>query len=396
MSPRPLVLARRMERLGTETAFEVLARARELEKQGKSIVHLEIGEPDFDTPRHIVDAAVEALRTGKTHYGPSTGLPELREAIAADFTARRGTKIGAENVTVLAGGKPAIFFPLLALLDEGDEAIYPNPGFPIYESMIEFSGAKAVALPLLEQNQFRTDVDELKRLITPKTKIVIVNSPHNPCGSVLKPDDVKRIAELCAERGIWLFSDEIYSRIMYDEKHATPLQWGDRERIIVLDGFSKTFAMTGWRLGYSIAPADLSQRIARLQTNCNSCPATFSQVAAVQALTGPQDEVTRMVAEFRKRRDVVVKGLNEIPGFSCLTPNGAFYAFANVKRTGLPAKELQKALLEEAGVGTLSGTAFGRHGEGYIRLSYANSIANLEEALRRMKAWVAGRQPVRA
>jgi aspartate/methionine/tyrosine aminotransferase len=383
-----------MERLGTETAFEVLARARELEAQGRSIVHLEIGEPDFDTPRHIVDAAVDALRSGKTHYGPSTGLPELREAIAADFTKRRGTRIAADNVTVLAGGKPAIFFPLLALLDEGDEAIYPNPGFPIYESMIEFSGAKAVPLPLRESNQFRTDVDELKRLITPKTKIVIVNSPHNPCGSVLKPDDVKRIAELCAEKGIWLFSDEIYCRIMYDEKHATPLQWGDRDRIIVLDGFSKTFAMTGWRLGYSIAPAELATRIARLQTNCNSCPATFSQIAAVSALNGPQDEVDRMVREFKQRRDVVVKGLNAIPGVSCITPQGAFYAFANIQKTGMASRDLQRALLDEAGVGTLSGAAFGKHGEGYLRLSYANSVANLEEALRRMKAWIGARKPV--
>ncbi len=394
MPSRPLVLARRMERLGTETAFEVLARARELERQGRSIVHLEIGEPDFDTPKHIVDAAVEALRSGKTHYGPSTGLPELREAIAADFTKRRGTPIAADNVTVLAGGKPAIFFPLLALLDEGDEAIYPNPGFPIYESMIEFSGAKAVPLPLREANQFRTDVDELKRLITPKTKIVIVNSPHNPCGSVLPPDDVRRIAELCAERGIWLFSDEIYCRIMYEEKHATPLQWGDRDRIIVLDGFSKTFAMTGWRLGYSIAPAELATRIARLQTNCNSCPATFSQIAAVSALNGPQEPVDAMVREFKQRRDVVVKGLNSIPGMSCITPQGAFYAFANIQKTGMGSRDLQRALLEEAGVGTLSGTAFGKHGEGFIRLSYANSIANLEEALRRMKAWIGARKPV--
>ncbi len=395
MTPRPLALARRMERLGTETAFEVLARARELERQGRSIVHLEIGEPDFDTPGHIVDAACDALRSGKTHYGPSTGLPELREAIAADFTARRGPKVSPDQVTVLAGGKPAIFFPFLALLDEGDEAVYPNPGFPIYESMIEFAGAKAVALPLRESQQFRTDVDELAKLITPRTKLVVINSPHNPCGSVLEPDDVRRIAKLCAERGIWLFSDEIYGRILYDAPHATPLTWGDPERIIVLDGFSKTFAMTGWRLGYSIAPADLAVRIARLQTNCNSCPATFSQVAGVAALEGPQDDVDAMVREFRRRRDVVVKGLNEIPGLSCLVPRGAFYAFANAKGTGMASRDLQRALLDEAGVGTLAGTAFGRHGEGYLRLSYANSIANLEEALRRMKRFLAAKTPVR-
>ncbi|MSR48344.1 MAG: pyridoxal phosphate-dependent aminotransferase [Planctomycetes bacterium] len=395
MAARPLALARRMERLGTETAFEVLARAKELERQGRSIVHLEIGEPDFDTPKHIIDAACDALRSGKTHYGPSTGLPELRDAIAEDFTARRGVKVNADQVTVLAGGKPAIFFPFLALLDEGDEAIYPNPGFPIYESMIEFAGAKAVPLPLLEENQFRTDVDELKKRITSKTKIVIINSPHNPCGSVLEPDDVKRIALLCAERGIWLFTDEIYCRILYDAKHATPLMWGDKDRIIVLDGFSKTFAMTGWRLGYSIAPADLAQRIAKLQTNCNSCPATFSQVAGVAALKGPQGDVDTMVAEFRKRRDLVVKGLNEIPGVSCIAPQGAFYAFANVRGTGMASRDLQRALLDEAGVGTLSGTAFGAHGEGYIRLSYANSQANITEALRRMNQHISSKKPVR-
>jgi aspartate/methionine/tyrosine aminotransferase len=395
MPERPLALAQRMERLGTETAFEVLARARELERMGRSVVHLEIGEPDFDTPRHVIDAACEALRSGKTHYGPSTGLPELREAIAEDFTRRRGPKVSPDQVTVLAGGKPAIFFPFLALLQEGDEAIHPNPGFPIYESMIEFSGAKAVPLPLLEENQFRTDVDELKKLITPRTKLIVINSPHNPCGSTLEPEDVKRIAELCAERGIWLFSDEIYARILYDAEHATALRWGDPSRTIVLDGFSKTFAMTGWRLGYSIAPPELAVRIARLQTNCNSCPATFSQIAAVAALKGPQDDVEKMVKEFRRRRDVVVKGLNELPGVSCVTPQGAFYAFANIKGTGMRSRDFQRALLEEAGVGTLAGTAFGKHGEGYLRLSYANSVENLEEALRRMQKFLVARTPVR-
>ncbi len=385
-----------MERLGTETAFEVLARARELERQGRSIVHLEIGEPDFDTPKHIIDAACDALRSGKTHYGPSTGLPELRDAIAEDFTARRGVRVAADQVTVLAGGKPAIFFPFLALLDEGDEAIYPNPGFPIYESMIEFAGAKAVPLPLREANQFRTDVDELAKLITPRTKLVVINSPHNPCGSTLSADDVQRIAVLCAERKLWLFTDEIYCRILYGEPHATPLRWGDPERTIVLDGFSKTFAMTGWRLGYSIAPTDLAARIAKLQTNCNSCPATFSQIAAVAALKGPQDDVDRMVGEFRRRRDVVVKELNALPGVSCLTPSGAFYAFANITGTGMASRDLQKALLEEAGVGTLSGTAFGVHGEGFIRLSYANSVENLEEALRRMNRFLSAKMPARA
>lgn len=388
MSPRPLALAARMERLGTESAFDVLLRARELEKQGRSIVHLEIGEPDFDTPRHIVEAACDALRRGMTHYGPSTGIPELREAIAEDYTRRRGSPIGPEHVTVLAGGKPAIFFPFLALLDTGDEAIYPEPGFPIYRSMIEFAGATAVPLVLREEDGFRVDVDELERRVTPRTKLVVINSPHNPCGSVLTPTDVRRIAELCAQRGIWLFSDEIYSRILYEGEHASPRRFGDPDRILVLDGFSKTYAMTGWRLGYAITPPDLAPRIARLQTNCNSCPATFSQVAAVAALRGPQDDVDRMVAEFRRRRDLVVAGLNGIPGFKCLEPRGAFYALANVTGTGVGARELQRGLLDEAGVATLPGTAFGDGGRGYIRLSYANSIANLEEALSRMGRYV--------
>lgn len=385
MSQRPLNLARRMERLGTETAFEVLARAREIEAQGRDVVHLEIGEPDFDTPAHIIDSAVLALRSGQTHYGPAFGLPATRDAIAADFSRRRGVKVERDQVVVLAGGKPAIFFTLMALLEEGDEAVYPNPGFPIYESMIEFSGARAVPLALREENEFRVDVDELAAKLTDRTKVVIINSPQNPTGSMLTPEDVKRIAEMTAERGIWLFSDEIYSRIVYGGEHVTPLRHGDPDRIVVLDGFSKTFAMTGWRLGFSIAPADLSAKIARLQTNCNSCPATFSQVAAVAALEGPQDPVEQMVAEFSKRRDVVVQGLNDLPGVSCVQPHGAFYAFANVKQTGRSARELQKAFLEEGGVATLAGTAFGAHGEGYVRLSYANSVQNIQEGLKRMR-----------
>jgi aspartate/methionine/tyrosine aminotransferase len=385
MTSRPLDLAGRMARLGTETAFEVLARAKQLEAEGRSVVHLEIGEPDFDTPAHITDEAVEALRSGMTHYGPSFGMPQTRDAIAADFSTRRGVHVDADQVVVLAGGKPAIFFTLLALLEEGDEAIFPSPGFPIYESMIDFSGARAVPLPLREENEFRMDVDELAGLLTAKTKMVIINSPHNPTGSMLTRDDVRRIAELTAERGIWLFSDEIYSRILYDGEHVTPLAFGDPDRILVLDGFSKTFAMTGWRLGYSIAPAELSTKIARLQTNCNSCPATFTQVAAVRALQGPQDAVDAMVTEFKHRREVVVRGLNDLPGVSCITPHGAFYAFANIQQTGHGAKELQEAFLEEGGVATLAGTAFGAHGEGFVRLSYANSVANLEQGLQRMR-----------
>ena len=381
-------LAQRMNRLGTETAFEVLARAKELEREGRSIVHLQIGEPDFDTPAHIVEAAIQALRDGQTHYGPSAGLPALREAIAEDFGARRGVTITPDQVVVLAGGKPAIFFALLALLEEGDEAVYPNPGFPIYESMIEYSGAKAVPVPLREENEFRMDVAELESLLTPKTRVVIINSPQNPTGSLLQPAEVERIATLCAERGIFLFSDEIYSRILYGGEHVTPLKTGDPDRILVLDGFSKTYAMTGWRLGYSITSPALAQRIARLQTNCNSCPASFSQVAAIAALKGPQDDVDTMVSEFAHRRRVVVDGLNALPGVRSIEPHGAFYAFANVQETGRKAKELQVGLLEEAGVATLAGTAFGAHGEGFLRLSYANSVANIEEALRRMDGYL--------
>lgn len=390
MNASNLKLAQRMERLGTETAFEVFARAKELEREGRSVIHLEIGEPDFDTPANIVEAGVQALQSGKTHYGPSFGLPEAREAIAHDFGTRRGVSVKPDRVVVLAGGKPAIYFALTALLEEGDEAVYPNPGFPIYESMIEFSGAKAVPIPLREENEFRMDVAELESLLTDKTKVVIINSPQNPTGSMLQEAEVKRVAELCAERDIYLFSDEIYSRVLYSGKHVSPLQFGNPERIIVLDGFSKTYAMTGWRLGYSVSSPELGVKIARLQTNCNSCPATFTQIAGVAALQGPQDDVTTMVEEFARRRKVVVDGLNDIPGVSCITPHGAFYAFANIKELGMTAKQLQVALLEESGVAGLAGTAFGVHGEGYLRLSYANSIENLQEGLRRFKQHVSG------
>ncbi len=382
-------LASRMNRLGTETAFEVLARARALEAAGRSIVHLEIGEPDFDTPANIVAAGQKALGEGFTHYGPSPGLPALREAIAEDFTTRRGVEVSPAQVVVFPGAKPVMFFMMLALLEEGDEAIYPNPGFPIYESMIKTSGADAVPLPLREENEFRADVAELASLVTERTKLVVINSPQNPTGSLLTSADVKAIAELCAERGIWLLADEIYSRLIYDGEHDTALRHGDRDRIVVLDGFSKTYAMTGWRLGYGIMSEQFAGPMATLQTNSTSCTAAFTQMAGVEALRGPQDAVDEMLAEFRKRRDIIVDGLNALDGVSCVLPRGAFYAFPNIKDTGLTSKDLQNGLLDEAGVACLAGTSFGEHAEGYLRFSYANSVENIELALERFGRYLA-------
>ena len=381
-------LASRMSRLGTETAFEVLARARALEAQGKHIVHLEIGEPDFDTPANVIRAGQDALGNGFTHYGPSAGLPALRDAIAADYSKRRGVTVQPDQVVVFPGGKPVMFFMFLALLEEGDEAIYPNPGFPIYESMIEYVGAKAVPLPLRMENEFRVDVAELASLVTPKTKVIVINSPQNPTGSMLTTSDLKAIGKLAAERGIWILTDEIYSRITYGLEHDTVLKYGDPSRIVVLEGFSKTYAMTGWRLGYSISPAEFAPVLARLQTNATSCTAAMTQMAGVEALTGPQDSVDRMVAEFHKRRDVIVSGFNALPGVRCLEPHGAFYAFPEIRGTGFSSKELEQRLLAEAGVACLSGTAFGKHGDGFLRFSYANSIENIKEALSRFAGFL--------
>jgi aspartate/methionine/tyrosine aminotransferase len=381
-------LASRMSRLGTETAFEVLAAARALEAKGRHIVHLEIGEPDFDTPAHVIAAGQRALGEGFTHYGPSPGLPALREAIAADFTRRRGVQVSPAQVVVFPGGKPVMFFMLLALLEEGDEAIYPNPGFPIYESMINFSGARAVPLPLRAENRFRADVDELRALITPKTKVIVINSPQNPTGAVLTSADLQAIGALAAERGIWILSDEIYSRIIYGVEHDTVLRYGDAERIVVLDGFSKTYAMTGWRLGYGIMSPAFAEKLAKLQTNATSCTAAMTQMAGVAALTGPQDDVDRMVAAFRERRDVIVAGLNALDGVSCVEPQGAFYVFPDIRGTGLSSRVLQARLLEEAGVACLSGTAFRAHGDGCLRFSYANSIENIREALTRVSGFL--------
>jgi aspartate/methionine/tyrosine aminotransferase len=379
-------LAQRMERLGTETAFEILARARQLEAEGRSVVHLEIGEPDFDTPANIVRAGAEAMQGGFTHYGPSPGLPQLREAIAAEIRRTRDIPCSVDNVVVVPGGKPIMFFLMLALLEEGTEAVYPNPGFPIYESMIRYCGAKAVPAPLREENDFNLDIDELAASLNERTRLLILNSPGNPCGNVLSKEEIGKIAEIL--RGYpdcWIMSDEIYSRILYDEEHHSIAVHEDlRERIIILDGFSKTYAMTGWRLGYGIMSPDLVTQIARLQTNATSCTAAFTQMAGVEALTGPQEDVEKMVVEFRRRRDVIVEGLNTIPGISCKSPKGAFYAFPNFKELGPKSKELEQIFLEECGVACLTGTSFGQYGEGYVRFSYANSVENIQDALKRI------------
>lgn len=383
-----LKLAKRMSRLGTETAFEVLVRAKALEAQGKDIVHLEIGEPDFDTPANVVDAGVKALKGGFTHYGPSAGLPALRKAIADDVSKSRGVKVAPEEVVVVPGGKPIIFFVMMALVDEGDEVIFPNPGFPIYESMIHFLGAKAVPIQLKEERDFSFDVNDLKSLITDKTKLIILNSPHNPTGGILTEKDVRAIAAAIGDRDIMVLSDEIYSRLVFEGKHFSIMSLdGWKDRTVLLDGFSKTYAMTGWRLGYGVMRADLATHVARLQTNATSCTASFTQMAGIEALQGPQQSVEKMCEEFIKRRDVMVAGLNKIKGFSCRTPKGAFYVFPNITKTGWKSKKLADAILDEAGVAGLSGTAFGAFGEGYMRFSVANSIENINKALERIGKW---------
>jgi aspartate aminotransferase len=383
-----LRLAKRMSRLGTETAFEVLVRARALERQGRHIIHLEIGEPDQDTPANIVEAAVDALHQGATHYGPSAGLPDLREAIAEDVSRSRGITVSADEVVVVPGGKPIIFFSMLALIEEGDEVIYPNPGFPIYESMINFLGGKAVPVHLREDRDFRLDVGELAKDITDRTRLIIINSPENPTGGVMTKEDVQDLAAAIGDRDIMVMSDEIYHRLLFEGEHYSIASVdGFKDRTIILDGFSKTYAMTGWRMGYGVMRPDLATHIARLMTNSNSCTATFTQVAGIEALRGDQGEVEKMRQEFQRRRDVCVKGLNQIKGFSCRLPKGAFYAFPNVKQTGWPSKKLADALLEEAGVAALSGTAFGAFGEGFLRFSVANSIENIQIALDRIDQW---------
>ena len=384
-----LQLASRMSRLGTETAFEVLNKARALERQGRSIIHLEIGEPDFDTPSNVVEAGVSALRKGWTHYGPSAGLPELRHAIAEYVSRTRGVKVSSEEVVVVPGGKPIIFFTMLSLIDEGDEVIYPNPGFPIYESMIHYVGGRAVPIQLREENDFSLDVNELTSRITDRTRLIIVNSPQNPTGGVLPRRDIELIANAIGDRNIMVLSDEIYSRLLFDGgQHFSIMSVpGMHERTILLDGFSKTYAMTGWRMGYGVMRSDLATHMTRLMTNSNSCTASFTQVAGIEAIRGDQSSVDRMRDEFQRRRDVFVAGLNKIKGFSCRMPKGAFYVFPNITHTGWKSKPLADALLEQAGVAALSGTSFGEFGEGYLRFSVANSLENLNEALNRLDGW---------
>jgi aspartate aminotransferase len=374
-------LAEAISRLGTESAFDVLAKARALEATGRTVIHLEIGEPDFDTPPHIVEAAVEALRSGQTHYVPAPGIPQVRESVVA-FLERTGRlRTTPDRVVITPGAKPVMFYVMLALCQAGDEVIYPDPAFPMYESIAAFTGAVPVPLPLREENEFRVDPGELERLVTPRTRLLILNSPHNPCGSALTKSDCEAIAETAIRHDLTVLSDEVYWAIRYDGGHASVLDVdGMAERTILLDGWSKTFAMTGWRLGFAVLPEPLVDPVTRLIVNSVSCTSAFSQLAAKAALDGPWDAVEQMVAEFRTRRDLIVAGLNKIPGISCQTPRGAFYVFPRVTELGLPASELQERLLHEAGVAALPGTSFGRHGEGYLRLSYANSADNLRAA----------------
>ena len=385
-------LAQRMARLGTETAFEVLARAKALEAQGRDIIHLEIGEPDFNTPAHIKEAAIQALHEGHTGYTPSAGIPPLRAEIARYIGESYGADISPEQVVVTPGAKPIMFFVILALLNEGDEAIYPNPGFPIYESMIDFVGAKPVALPLREDKAFRFDPDELQSLVTDRTRLIILNSPQNPTGGILTREDLELVAQVARERNITILSDEVYDQILYEGSHASMLSIPDAQpHTILLNGYSKTYAMTGWRLGYGIMPADLAEQVAKLMVNSNSCTAAFTQMAGIAALTGPQDSIGQMVSAFRERRDFLVSALNELPGVSCLSPAGAFYVFPNVQGVDMPSKELADYLLNEAGVALLDGACFGEYGTGYLRLSYANSLENIQNAMERIRTALTNR-----
>lgn len=381
-------LASRMSRLGTETAFSVLAKAKALEAQGRDIIHLEIGEPDFDTPGHVVEAGCRALRDGHTHYTPTAGIPELRAAIAEDVGRSRSIAVDPEQVVVTPGGKPIMFFTILALVEEGDEVLLPNPAFPIYESMVDFAGGRPVPVPLRQENEFRFDLDEFRAGLSERTKLVILNSPANPTGGVLTQEDLAGLAEILRERpDVFVLSDEIYSRLIYSGEFASIASepgLGPDGRTIILDGFSKTYAMTGWRLGYGVMPVWLAEQIAKLQVNSNSCTNAATQYAGLEALTGPQDSVGKMLKEFRARRDLIVSGLNNLPGVECVSPKGAFYAFPRITEAGHDADALADLLMEDAGVACLSGTGFGKYGEGHLRFSYANSRENISRALERM------------
>ena len=382
-------LAERMGRLGTETAFEVLAKAKRLEAEGRNIIHLEIGEPDFDTPGNIIEAGTNALKSGYTHYGPSPGLNEARASIAKEIATTRNIPVTVDNVVITPGGKPIMFFAILALVDEGDEVLYPNPGFPIYESMINFVGGVPVPMKLLAERDFAVNVEEVASQITPRTKMMVINSPNNPCGSIVEKDDLEALANLAREHDLVVLSDEIYSRFLYEgEHHSITAFPGMLERTIILDGFSKTYAMTGWRAGYGVMPIELVEPISRLSTNSISCTAAFTQIAAIEALEGPQNEANRIVAEFKKRRDIIVNGLNDIPGIRCPMPKGAFYIFPDIKGTGMSSRDFADGLLNEAGVACLAGEAFGQYGDGCVRFSFANSTENIEIALERIDKWV--------
>lgn len=382
-----MVYAERMTNLGTETAFEVLAKAKKLEAEGKSIIHLEIGEPDFPTPENICEAAIRSIKAGDTHYTPSAGIPELRNTIAKYISRTREIDVHPDEVVMTPGGKPIMFFSILCLVNEGDEVIYPNPGFPIYESMIKFVGGTPVPLKLKEEMNFAFDVNDLKKLITPKTKMLIINTPQNPTGGILNEVEIRQIGEILKDRpDIWILSDEIYSRLIFKGEHFSITQIpGFKDRTIILDGFSKTYAMTGWRAGYGVMNIDLAKKIAQLMTNSNSCTNAVVQKACIEAYEGPQDSVEKMKEEFIVRRDIIVEGLNSIKGFSCIVPLGAFYAFPNIKKTGYNSKELSDHLLYKGGVASLAGTSFGEFGEGYLRFSYANSRENIQEAIKRIK-----------
>ena len=379
-----------MNRLGTESAFEVLAKAKSLEAQGKDIIHLEIGQPDFSTPMNVCEAAFKAMKDGHTGYCPSAGIPEFREVVAQHISETRGIDIHPDEVTVTPGAKPIIFFTILALIDEGDEVIYPEPGFPVYESVIDFIGGKAIPLPLREEVDFRFRIEDLIDAITDRTKLLILNSPQNPTGGTLTEADLNAIADLAQKHNFFILTDEVYSRLLYEGTHQSIISIpGLKEQTILIDGHSKTYAMTGWRLGYGIAPREIADKITRLTINSNSCTATFTQIAGIEALTGPQTFVSQMVAEFKTRRDVIVDGLNAIDGISCVKPLGSFYVFPNVTKLPLSCEELADYLMDEVGVALLPGTAFGKYGDGYLRLSYANSLENINDALNRIENAVA-------
>ena len=382
-------IAQRMSRLGTESAFEVLAKARRLEAEGMEVIHLEIGEPDFNSPSNIIDAGKRALDEGYTRYSPSPGYPELRERIAKEVRETRGVSVSGDNVVVTPGGKPIMFFLMMAVVDPGDEVLYPNPGFPIYESMISFVGGVPVPMQLHESKDFNIDIDEIAGQITGRTKLMVINSPNNPCGSVIPREDLERLSELAKQHDIIVLADEIYSKFLYEGEHHSVSTFPDmRERTIILDGFSKSYAMTGWRIGYGVMPLELVEPISRLATNSVSCTASFTQMAALEALDGPQDDLDTMVTEFKRRRDIIVDGLNQIKGIRCRVPKGAFYAFPNIEDTGMSSQQFADDLLNKAGVACLTGEAFGEYGEGFVRFSFANSTENIEKALERIESFV--------